>query len=183
MINIVTNEIEEQISKKSPLEFLFINEKGEIYSSYKKDLGQEKELENEKVALNYHIDFLHYFIKLNKLIKNEELNIIKKRQNITEYIKVLLNNNYVIIMNSTHYGLIKHLNTDIIIFNNNNIKQEQIESLKILKDLLNNTNTHTKLCTITNEDYEEEYIKDYNDLIEEIYRKKIENKNDRLHER
>ena len=166
MIDAITGK-KTNFKKDIPYSSIIIDEKGKIEIFFKKETIEE--IDGKQMELNYHIDFLHYYVKKKKLAPNEEIEKIIEEHNQMKFVKILTNKKYVVVLN-LDYFVYSFLNIprETLIVTNKQITKEQLQAIKSIKDQLKNI----RLCTMDNENDNEIEVK-YNELIEKLERKAV----------
>ncbi len=164
MIDFVTGK-ETDFDEDIPFSSILIDEKGNIKICFKE--GTIAKLDGKYMELNYHEDFLYYYIKKNNIATDEELNEQTDEQNTMKYSKILAKNKYVVILN-LDYLVYSFLNIpkDTLIITNKEITKEQLNAIKSINKQLKNI----RLYTLDNENDEDIELQ-YNELIENLNRK------------
>ena len=158
MIDII-NDQNINDTKDKTIEVIFINKEGKIEISFKKETPELVKINNQYTYLNYHEDYLYYFIIKKKLAEKEEIDDIKKERNTIKLAKILANNQYITILN-LEYKIYNFLDlpSDTLIITNKEINKQQLEAIKKIKNLLH----PIKLITLDNN---KEIEIEYNELI------------------
>ena len=134
------------INQDNPIEFLFIDQLGKIYALYKSQLGSVVDCNGEFIVMNNHYDMLYYFVKKMKVVDDDKLVKLRERNNFVDYVKLLIEKDYIIISNFTYYGVIKKDELDLFIAINHYVDDEQLLVLKNMVNVFDNDNLHINLC-------------------------------------